>query len=186
MKKTQTLLLVADSDHDANMLYAVGMFVPDPFIYFRMGARSYVVMSDLEIDRARKQARGCQILALSSYQKRLARNGVKSPGVAEVLPLILKDKKIRSVTVPGNFPHGLAVLLQKNRIRVDAGQGHFFPEREFKSNEEVRKLSEALAIAEAGMTSGMKALRATKIAKNRRLIYKGAPLTSEKLRAEID
>jgi Xaa-Pro aminopeptidase len=186
MKKVQTLLLVADSDHDANMLYAVGMFVPDPFIYFRIGTRSYVVMSDLEIDRARKQARWCDILSLSSYQKQLRRDGIKSPGIAEVLPLVLKDKKIRRVTVPGNFPHGLAVLLQKNRITVKAAQGHFFPEREFKSSEEVRKLSEALAIAETGMISGMKALRATKIGKNRRLIYKGAPLTSEKLRAVID
>jgi Xaa-Pro aminopeptidase len=186
MKKTQTLLLVADSDHDANMLYAVGMFVPDPFIYFRLGTRSYVVMSDLEIDRARKQARGCTILSLSSFQKRLRRDGVKSPGVAEVLPLVLRDKSIRTVSVPGNFPHGLAVLLHKNRIKVQARPGHFFPEREFKSSDEVRKLSEALAIAEEGMASGMKALRATKIGKNRSLIYQGAPFTSEKLRAIID
>jgi Xaa-Pro aminopeptidase len=186
MKKTQTLLLVADSDHDANMLYAVGMFVPDPFIYFRLGTRSYVVMSDLEIDRARKQARGCTILSLSSFQKRLRRDGVKSPGVAEVLPLVLRDKSIRTVSVPGNFPHGLAVLLHKNRIKVQARPGHFFPEREFKSSDEVRKLSKALAIAEEGMASGMKALRATKIGKNRSLIYQGAPFTSEKLRAIID
>ena len=186
MKKTQTLLLVADSDHDANMLYAVGMFVPDPFIYFRLGTRSYVVMSDLEIDRARKQARGCTILSLSSFQKRLRRDGVKSPGVAEVLPLVLRDKSIRTVSVPGNFPHGLAVLLQKNRIKVQARPGHFFPEREFKSSDEVRKLSEALAIAEEGMASGMRALRATKIRKNRSLLYKGTQFTSEKLRAIID
>jgi Xaa-Pro aminopeptidase len=186
MKKTDTLLLVADSDYDANMLYAVGMFVPDPFIYFCLGTRSYVVMSDLEIDRARKQARGCTILSLSSYQKRLRRDGVKSPGVAEVLPLVLQDKKIRGVTVPANFPHGLAVLLQKHRIKVKAKPGHFFPQREFKSSDEVRKLSEALAIAEAGMAAGMQALRTTKTGKNRRLIHRGAPFTSEKLRAIID
>ena len=66
MKKPKTLLLVAASEQDANMLYAVGMFVPDPFIYFNIGNRRYIVMSDLEIDRARKQARGCHILPLSS------------------------------------------------------------------------------------------------------------------------
>ena len=38
MKKPETSLLVAASDHDANMLYAVGMFVPDPFIYFNDGS----------------------------------------------------------------------------------------------------------------------------------------------------
>ncbi len=186
MKKSETLLLVADSDHNANMLYAVGMFVPDPFIYFRAGNRNYVVMSDLEIDRARKQATDCTVLSLSSYQKKLRRNGVKGPGVAEVLPFVLQDKRIRSVTVPSDFPFALALVLQKNRIAVKTRQGHFFPEREFKSAREVRKLSEALAIAETGMAAAMRALRSTKTGKDLKLIYRNAPLTSVKLRAIID
>ena len=49
MKKPEHLLMVADSEHDANMLYAVGMFVPDPFIFLRSRGRDYVVMSDLRI-----------------------------------------------------------------------------------------------------------------------------------------
>ena len=52
----ENLLIVADSERDANMLYAVGMFVPDPFIYLRVQGKCHVVMSDLEIDRAHKQA----------------------------------------------------------------------------------------------------------------------------------
>src|SRR5438128_1344510 len=130
MKKNETLLLVADSEHDANMLYAVGMFVPDPFIYFRTGKRKYVVMSDLEIDRARKQAGGCHVLSLGTRLKQLRRDGVKNPGIAEVLPLVLRSRGIRRVTVPFNFPHGLALQLRKNRIGVKIRPGQFFPERE--------------------------------------------------------
>src|ERR1043166_734215 len=105
MKNSETLLLVADSDHDANMLYAVGgMFVPDPFIYFQRHGRSSVVMSDLEIDRARKQARHCRVLSLSSYQSKLRREGVKYPGVDQVLPRVLREKGIRRVVVPHDFP----------------------------------------------------------------------------------
>src|SRR5207249_11817949 len=63
-KKPENLLIVADSDHDANMLYAVGMFVPDPFIYLRLRSRSYIVMSDLEIDRAHRHAPHCRVLSL--------------------------------------------------------------------------------------------------------------------------
>src|SRR6266581_1400725 len=186
MKKPETSLLVAASDHDANMLYAVGMFVPDPFIYFNIRNRRYMVMSDLEIDRARKQARGCHILPLSSYQKKLRREGVKSPGLAEVLPRVLRQKGVRRVTVPFDFPHGLAVQLQRNRISVTPKKGDFFPERELKSADEVRKLSAALAMAEVGMAEAMQALRAAKIGKDRRLVYRNAPLTSEKLRAIVD
>ena len=32
----ESLLMVADTEHDANMLYALGVFVPDPFIYLRV------------------------------------------------------------------------------------------------------------------------------------------------------
>ncbi len=186
MKNSETLLLVADSDHDANMLYAVGMFVPDPFIYFRLHGRSYVVLSDLEFDRARKQAPHCQVLSLSSRQKRLRREGVKYPGVEQVLPRVLREKGIRSVVVASNFPHGLAVELQRNRIGVQTRNGAFFPEREQKSAGEIRKLSDALAIAEAGMAAAMRTLRAAKIGRDRRLILRKAPLTSERLRAAID
>jgi len=186
MKTPETLLLVADSDHNANMLYAVGMFVPDPFIFLCHRGRKYVVMSDLEIDRARKQAAGCTILALGSYQKKLRRAGVKNPGVAEVLPFVLREKRIRSVTVPFDFPHGLAVLLAKNRITVKSRPGNFFPEREFKTAAEMMDLRAALAIAESGMAAAMKALRASKTDRARKLIYHNAPLTSEVLRAIID
>src|ERR1043165_764542 len=50
----ENLLIVADSEHDADMLYAMRMFVPDPFIYLRIDGKSYAVMSDAEMGRARK------------------------------------------------------------------------------------------------------------------------------------
>jgi Xaa-Pro aminopeptidase len=187
MKNSETLLLVADSDHDADMLYAVGgMFVPDPFIYFQRHGRSSIVMSDLEIDRAHKQARHCRVLSLSAYQSKLRREGVKYPGVDQVLPRVLREKGIRRVVVPHDFPHGLAVELQKQRIRVKARPGAFFPEREYKSAGEVRKLAAALGIAEVGMEAAMQTLRASKIGRGRQLIFRNAPLTSERLRAAID
>ena len=45
------LLMVADSEHNADMLYAVGMFVPDPFIFLALGRRPVIVLPDLEVDR---------------------------------------------------------------------------------------------------------------------------------------
>ena len=32
MKRPENLLMFADSERDANILYATGLFVPDPFI----------------------------------------------------------------------------------------------------------------------------------------------------------
>ncbi len=186
MSRPDTLLIVADSEHDANMLYAVGMFVPDPFIYLRWRGRGCLVMTDLEIDRARRQAPHCRVLSLSYYQRKLRRAGVKNPGFADVIPLILRERRIRRVLVPQNFPCGLAADLQRRHIRVKARPGNFFPEREQKSPDEVRKISAALGLAEEAMAAAIRVLRSAKIGKSRLLLYRGGPLTSERLRAVID
>jgi Xaa-Pro aminopeptidase len=186
MKHPENLLMVAESDHEANMLYAVGMFVPDPFIYLRIRGRPYIVLSDLEIDRARRQAPHCRALRLSSYQQKLRVQRVKTSGLADVIGMVLREKRIRQVVVPENFPFGLATALQKRRISVKLRVGNFFPERERKSAAEVRKISAALMMAEVGMAEGIQALRAAKVGKNGRLMYHNVPLTSEKLRSIID
>ncbi len=186
MNKAEHLLLVADSEHDANMLYAAGMFVPDPFIFLRTRGRSYMVMSDLEIDRARRQAPHCSILSLSRYQRKLGREGTKRPGLAQIIPLLLRERGIRQVVVPQEFPYGLASDLQRAGIQVKARPGTFFPARERKSAAEAKQITAALRIAEIGMAEGIRALRAAKAGQGRRLIYRGAPLTSEVLRAIID
>jgi Xaa-Pro aminopeptidase len=182
----ETLLMVADSERCADMLYAVGLFVPDPFIYLRIKGRSYVVLSDLEIDRARAQAPHCRVISLSQCQRKLKKDGVKKPGTAHVVRDILRQRSIRKVFVPHLFPHGLARELQKLNIRVKPRRGQFFHEREIKSPDEVKKISAALIMAEVGLAEGIQALRSTKLDKKRRLIYHGNPLTSEKLRAIID
>ncbi len=185
MSRPETLLMVADSECDANMLYATGLFVPDPFIYLNFGARPLLVMSDLEIDRARAQAPHCRIVSLGACQQKLRRDGVKSPGFARVIREILREKKIRRAIVPDDFPLGLARELKKLGIKLKP-RSSFFPRREVKSADEVRKISAALMMAEVGMAEGMEVLRRSKIARNRKLIYHGLPLTSERLRAVID
>ena len=186
MKSSDNLLMVADSEHDANMLYAVGLFVPDPFIYLRLRGRDYIVMSDLEIDRARRDATHCHVLSLSKYQKRLRDSGITTPGHAQVISQILRERKIRRVIVPPDFPFGLALELKRLRISVSTSGGSFFPQRELKQPAEVKKISAALMMAEVGMSEAMHVLRATKIGRDRRLFYHNIPLTSEKLRSVID
>ncbi|HLP78530.1 MAG TPA: M24 family metallopeptidase, partial [Candidatus Paceibacterota bacterium] len=186
MNRDENLLIVADSEHDANMLYAVGMFVPDPFIYLRLRGRDVILMSDLEVDRARKEAPHCRVLSLSDHQRKLRRAGSAKTGFAEVIHLLLREKKVKSVSVPSNFPLGLALDLQKLGINTKPKPGTFFSERETKTPAEVKKISAALMMAEVGMAEGIQALRTSKIGRNRQLIYHGAPLTSEKLRSIID
>jgi Xaa-Pro aminopeptidase len=186
MSQPETLLIVADSERDANMLYAVGMFAPDPFVYARIKGRCHVVMSDPEIDRARKEARHCRVLSLSRYTRQLGRQGKNAQGLAPVIKQILRENKVRRVLVPGNFPYGLARELRDLKIKIVARNGNFFPERQIKDAAEVKKISAALLMAEVGLAEGIQVLKSARVGRGRKLYYHNVPLTAEKLRAVID
>ena len=180
------LLIVADSERDANMLYAVRMFVPDPFIYLRLNGKCHVVMNDLEIDRARKDARHCKVLSWSVYRQKLLKDGVEMPSYAHIIARILKENRIKKIFVPGSFPHGLARDLREQGVNVNVKDGGIFPQRELKNTDEVKKISAALMMAEVGLSEGIELLKRAKIGKGGKLMHNNVPLTSEKLRATID
>jgi Xaa-Pro aminopeptidase len=178
--------MVADSDRDADMLYAVGMFIPDAFIYLRLNGRCHIVMSDLEIDRARREAPHCRVLSWVRYSDRLRKAGVRKVTHARVIHAILRERGLRSVTVPGKFPIGLARQLRDLGIRVRPIRGACFPERELKRADEVKKISAALMMAEVGLAEAHQTLKNSKVARNGRLLFHNVPLTSEKLRSIVD
>jgi Xaa-Pro aminopeptidase len=184
--KPENLLIVADSERDANMLYAVRLFVPDAFIFFRLRGKKHLILSDLEIDRARKRAKDCAVHSLGLLQQKVASESKNGTTTAAVVRSFLKTQGLKKVLVPANFPHGLARELRRLKVKVKVKKGAFFPEREIKSADETKKISAALMMAEVGLAEGIQALRRAKIAKNGQLIYHNLPLTAEKLRAIIN
>jgi Xaa-Pro aminopeptidase len=181
----QALLMVAASEGDSNMLYAAGLFVPDPFIFFRHKNRSYVVMSDLEIDRAKRQARVDRVLSLSHYQRKLRKLG-KVPTMIEVLDVLLRERGIRSLLVPANFSALLADQLRAKGFSVQIKRDPFFAEREIKNAAEVNQIAESLRVAVAGLEAGLRTLRRTKIGRDGYLYLNGAKLTSEILKRAVN
>ena len=186
MTQLPNLLIVADSEPDANMLYAVGLFAPGPFIYFRVNGKGCLVVSDLELDRANKKVPHCRVISYSQCLEKLRRLRVKRPGMPAVISLLLREQRLRKIFVPANFPFGLARDLRHYKIKVRVKKGGIFPEREFKHAGEIKKISAAIIMAEVGLAEGIQALKSSKIARDGKLMYHGVPLTSEKLRSIID
>ena len=61
--------------------------------------------------------------------------------------------------VPESFPLGLAMELDELGVRLDLVPDPFWPEREIKRPDEVKKIEAALRAAEAGLEAGIEALR---------------------------
>jgi Xaa-Pro aminopeptidase len=181
----QALLMVSASEGDSNMLYAAGFFVPDPFIFFQHKNTSYVVMSDLEIDRAKRQARADRVLSLSQYQRKLRKLG-KVPATIEVLDLLFRERGIRSLIVPANFSALLADQLRAKGFSLHIKRDPFFAQREIKTNEEVRRITESLRVARLGLEAGIGTLKRSKFGRDGYLYLNGAKLTSETLKTAVN
>ena len=183
--RKRTSLILAASEGDSNMLYATGFFVPDPFIFFEHLGRTHVVMSDLEIDRAKKEANVDSVLSLSDYWRRLKRQG-KATGTGDVLELIFKERGIRTLEVPSNFPVLFADDLRSRRFTVAVKKDPFFDEREKKSPMEVKKIQDSIRVAEIGLEAGIKVLKRARIGKDRYLYLNGRRLTSEAVKTIVN
>src|SRR5579885_1313175 len=180
-----TRLIVAASDTDPDMLYATGFGAPDPFIFLERDGKRTLVLSDLEIDRARKQARADEFVMFSELEKEVQGKSKKPPPYEKVVAHFLKKRGVRSAIVPANFPLRYAEELAANRIRLRATNGLFWPERETKSRREVQLMERALRITE-GLRRALEVLKVSRPGRGKRLQWGGRPLTSEILRAEID
>jgi len=179
-------LIVSASESDANMLYATGFFVPDPFIFFEHRHKKYVVMSDLEVDRAKGQATVDHVLSLSRYQRKLKNKGKTRPTMADVMALLFHEKGIRSLVVPANFSALLMDQLRAKGFTVQIKHDPFFPEREIKTAAEVRHIAESLRVAKLGLDAGIRALKRAKIGRDRYLYLNGSRLTSEILKTIVN
>jgi Xaa-Pro aminopeptidase len=185
-RNDQAILLVSASEGDANMLYAAGFFVPDPFIFFQHKKISYIVMSDLEIDRAKKQSRADRVLSLSLYQKKLRKMGKTTPTMIDVLDLLFRERGIRALIVPANFSALYADQLRARGFVVQIKRDPFFAERETKASTEVRHITESLRVAKLGLEAGIRALKRTKIKRDGYLYLNGSRLTSETLKTLVN
>src|SRR5437870_8795626 len=102
--KNETRLIVAASEHDPDMLYATKFFVPDPFIFLQQNGKRTIVLSDLEIDRARKQAEADEIVSFSQIEREVQGTKRKTPPFEKVISHFLRKRGVRFGVLQANFP----------------------------------------------------------------------------------
>ncbi len=180
-------LIIASSESDANLYYASRFVVPDPVVYFEIGGKKHLVLSDLEIDRGRLQAKVHVFHSLSDVAKRVPQSlkGKGYPSYALIVHALFRPKKIKQIIVPSNFPSQYYVALTKLGYRLTIKPEPFFEQRLIKTDVEKKNIRHALAQVEKALGETLKFLQNTKIKGNR--IYNGKEVvTSELLQDKIN
>lgn len=184
LKADEAYLIIASSESDANLYYATHFIAPDPFIFIQTRHRKILIASDLEVDRARKEAAVDIVLPSSRIAKSLRKKGV-AVNMAEIAARVLKDLRIRHLVVPADFAFCYVNTLSQRGFRIRWKPNPFFEQRLFKRAEEIAAITSTLRKAEGALREAANVLKKSKI-KGKYLIYRGKKLTSEYLKQLID
>lgn len=184
MNDDTALLLIACSESDANLYYATRFLAPDPFVFLQVGTRKVLLMSDLEIDRARGQARVDEVLSLSEYEGK-ARQRWQSPHLIDTVSVLLEAYGVSAVTVPATFPLEHGDRLREKGVSVTTRPDPFFPERLIKSEEEIAAITETQRHTETALEAALQVLKESRIA-GERVLWRGKPLTVEDLKKVVN
>jgi len=184
-------LLIAASEHDADMLYVSGMFVPDPFIVVGVGEGAnwqwHGLFSALEVDRARKESTLGQVHDMAAYFEQVKAQKLER-GLLAIATVFLRQHGIEAVTVPGNFPLMYADTLREYGIAVTAAQGSLFPQREIKKEREIIQLAAAESLTRRAMSKAEDYLAACSVGNDGvlRQPKKGKKVRSKHVRRVIE
>lgn len=185
-KLPSAVLLYSGSEHGADQMYFSGFRVGDPFISFGWRGKRFGVVNALEFGRARKESSFDRVLPLEDWTATARKDlRVEQAGTAEVIATLARHFKIPGFRVPADFPLGLATRLQALRVPVVPVEGALFPDREIKSAAEARAIAEGNRCSALGFAAVEALLRRARIVGNR-LMLERKPLTSERLREEIE
>ncbi len=178
-------LIIADSERNANLYYATRFLAPDAFIFIQSNGTRTLIMSDLELDRAKAQSSVEEVLSYSKLaQQAKARLG-KEPGMLDIVDDFLKSKSISELEVPIDLGVVYADGLRKRGYTVTPKADPFFPERMIKSEEEIKHLTQALRVTEDALALAVELISNSEIRPDNTLWIGGKPLTVELLRKSM-
>ncbi len=182
--KKQGKLIYGSSEHSADLLYAIGVFIPDPILWFSIGSKTpFVIVSPLEYNRVEKEA-GNKFITLS-FSEAKAQFDLDDLSSESQINGVSKYYGVQKWMVPPEFPFELAWKLEKYDMEIKPQKAPFFKNREIKTASEINKIKEGVQLAESGLKRAFDVIQEAKIV-NGTLYWNDAVLTSEILKGEIN
>jgi Xaa-Pro aminopeptidase len=171
------LLLVGDSESNANLYYRTHFLAGDPFAYAENGDRALLIVSSMERGRAEKESIVSTVRSFDDFGSR----SLTADGLRAALAEIGADE----VSVERVFPVGVADELRAAGVTLTVDANLLVDQRRHKSADEIAAISASQRVAEQAMTRAVDLISRSE-ERNGFLHVAGIPLTSERLRTEIE
>lgn len=183
---TDAMLLVGDSETDQNLYYTTHFLAGDPFVYLFHGGERLLVVSPMERGRAEKQSTVALVKTFDDFgYTELTKGGQnRAEAFATVIARITSEVD-GALRVAGSFPVAYADRLREAGRTLAIDSDLLESERREKSSEEINAIEDAQRATERATARAFALLSASE-ERNGILHLDGGPLTSERLRTEIE
>lgn len=182
--KKNALLIIDSSERNADLYYATRFIAPDPFIFAEIRGKKFLITSDLEIDRAKSQAKVPTVLSTSKLAAEYKSKTGKKPLLIDLIRFFLKKHGAKNLLVPADFPIRYADPLRRTGFKIAFKQDPFYEARAIKTPAELAAIQQALRATEQSVEKAIAILKKSVIKKNK-LYFQGKGLTSEALKKII-
>lgn len=186
LPEADAFLIVSESEHNADMYYATGFLAHDSFIYLN-SKNEKLLVSDMELGRARKESRINDVLPTSKYSimEKLRKYKDADAAYCEMIIEFLGSEKVKRISVPYNFPVQLADCMRKEGFEVIPIKSPFREIREIKNENEIKAIEYAQRAGEKALSEAINAIKNATI-KRGVLWHEDAPMKTEDVRAIIE
>lgn len=170
-------------EKNADLYYATRFLAPDDVLYLEVRGKKYLILSDLEYERGKKEAKVEKVFSLSAYLQKAQKRGLD--GSNGVIDTLLKEFKIKAITVPQDTRFTLVDFLRKRGFKILSGPKPFYLKRTLKTPLEKKWMKEAQRMVFRTIALAEKILRESMIRRGF-LHWKKKILTSERVRFEME
>jgi len=186
----QNLLVIGAPEHDADAYHLSGFLAPDAVICLRVAGKRYLAVSSLEYGRAVKEAPVDELLSHEELGiidlARELKSSAKAYAAAVANLLDEIGASNSPIVVPANFGLVYADGLRARGITLTPDGKLFDSLRRAKTEEEISNIEKTQNAVEAACAHAVEILEESGIEDDGILKWRGAPLSSELLRAEIE
>lgn len=179
---TRPVLVVGSPNKVAEIRYVTGFSAPDPVVYLQHGKTRHLVVSILELERAKRVAKGITVWSPEDLE---IRRQSKYTINGWILGLLRKTG-ITSVIVTPDFGVGIVKKLRKVGIRVKVAEESLFPQRAVKTPDELLKIRECQKAAVKAMRLAVRMIAHSRADRKGRLRMGRRVLTSEMVRSIVN
>ena len=186
----QTLLVIGAPEHDAAAYHLSGFLAPDPVIVLQAAGKKHLVVSSMEYGRAKREARADEVISFDELDVMNLARELKSGGRALAAAAVGLLERLGATNSPVAVPPDLGVVyadeLRARGLTVTPDAKLFASMRRVKTEEEISYIEKTQRAVEEACAHAVDILKESEVAEDGTLVYGGEPLTSERLRFEID